>query len=169
MSNVCLREEVEIDWWIGEGEEEIGEGGGGVVKKAREVDRWTDRGWERRILKTLCRLSRTRRTTGAKQKQEITVNPFFLYPFLPAFFGGIFISPDSPLYPTHTHAITHTHSENCRRCWTFSPGSSSERGQSGIYAPQFIFVLEAPRGLSSMLAWGNYTYTPAISPPITAH
>lgn len=48
------------------------------------------------------------------------------------------------------------------------PGSGGEGGQSAIYALQFIFVLEAPRRLSSVLAWGNYTYTGAISPPVTA-
>lgn len=71
--------------------------------------------------------------------------------------------------PTNTHTHINTHSQSCSHCWTFSPRSSGKRGQSGIYVLQFIFVLEAPRGLSSMLARGNYTYIPPISPPITAH
>lgn len=119
MSNVCLREEVEIDWWIVEGKEKIGEGGG-HMKKAREVDRWTDRWWERRIRKMLCRLSRTRRTTGEKsvgaepgdssQHRHCPTHLHFLFPllFYSSFFWGIFISQGSLLYPTHTHTITHT-------------------------------------------------------------
>lgn len=34
----------------------------------------------------------------------------------------------------------------------FPAGSHGEGGQSGIYVLQFIFVLEAPHGLGSMLA-----------------
>lgn len=113
----------------------------------------------------------------SEQNQQITVSTdivqhtyaFFFFS-LPSsssfFFFGIVISQSSPLHPTHT--CYHTLSQNYRPCWTFSPRSCGEGGQSGIYVLQFIFVLEAPRGLSSMLAWGNYTYTPPISPPITA-
>lgn len=118
MSNICLREEVEIDWWIVEGKETTG--GGGHMKKARVVDRWTDRWWECRILKMLSRLSWTERTTGEKsvktepadnsQHRHCPTHLHFLFslPFNSSFFFGIFISQGSLLYPTHTHTITHT-------------------------------------------------------------
>lgn len=48
------------------------------------------------------------------------------------------------------------------------PGQAVKEEQSDIYVLPFVFVLEAPRVLSSILAQGNYIYTPPISPPITA-
>lgn len=68
------------------------------------------------------------------------------FAFCPSFqlFFGIFISPGS-LFPTHTHRTASPFELS-------PPGSRGEGGQSGIYVLQFIFVLEAPRRLSSMLA-----------------
>lgn len=97
----------------------------------------------------------------SRQTQQITVNVDIIQPTYTFF--GIFISQGSLLLHTQTHTLqTTSHVE------LSPPGSCGEGGQSGIYVLQFIFVLEAPRGLSSMLACGNYTYTPPISPPITA-
>lgn len=51
--------------------------------------------------------------------------------------------------------FSHTHIDTRRTASPFElspPGSRGEGGQSGIYVLQFIFVLEAPRRLSSMLA-----------------
>lgn len=74
-----------------------------------------------------------------------------------------------PARPRHTHACARVYTRRTASPFELSPpGSRGEGGQSGIYVLQFIFVLEAPRRLSSMLAWGNYTYTGAISPPVTA-
>lgn len=90
---------------------------------------------------------------------SFTLLPF---PFLAFFFFCDLYFPVLSS-PTRTHTQSHTHSTTGPV--ELSPtGSGGEGGQSGIYVLQFIFVLEAPRGLSSMLAWGNYTYTPPISP-----
>lgn len=57
------------------------------------------------------------------------------------------------LFPLALFSHTHTHTRRTASPFELSPpGSRGEGGQSGIYVLQFIFVLEAPRRLSSMLA-----------------
>lgn len=121
MSNLCVMEEVEIDWWIVEGKEKIG---GGRMQSAREVDRWTDRWWERRILKKLCRLSWTRRQqerSQSKQNQQITVNAdivqhtYTFFSFFPLLCHSLLAFSLRSIFPralfSYPHTQSHTLSE----------------------------------------------------------
>lgn len=146
-----------------------GAGVGGInsdrVRTARERrrDGRTDGRCERPILLRLCTLSMTRRTVTGKEKllkaepadkSHGRHSPTHLHSTLCSsfqLFFGIFISPGST--QTHTHACARVYTRRTASPFELSPpGSRGEGGQSGIYVLQFIFVLEAPRRLSSMLA-----------------
>lgn len=135
------------------------------VRAARERrrDGRTDGPCERSILLKLCTLSMTRRTVTGKErplkaepadKKHDMHRPTHLHSALcssfPLFFG-IFISPR--LDPDTSTRRARVYTRRAASPFELSPpGSRGEGGQSGIYVLQFIFVLEAPRRLSSMLA-----------------